>query len=96
MSRRTLGGNARPVTRAEEGHLFERLWRRRIYEKFKSWRTVTLRLGNGDLLTSRNLDQKAKGPDLTLDVEAKTEAAGRRTANKIVKELRNMKRADPL
>jgi hypothetical protein len=55
-----------------------------------------MRLGNGDLLTSRTLEKKAKGPDLTLDVEAKTEAAGRRTANRIIKELKGMKRGDAL
>ena len=59
---RPWGDNFRKLTRSEEGHVFERIWRRKLYEKFKTWKTVTMRLGNGDLLTSRNLDQKAKGP----------------------------------
>ena len=96
MSRRNLGDNQKNVTRSEAGHIFGRLWRGRIYEKFRTWKTVTMRLGNGDLLTRENLNQKSKGMDLLIDVEAKNDAAGKRTANKIIKSLQEMKRGDDL
>lgn len=91
MARRSVGHNSNKLTRAEEGHEFERLWRRRIFERFKAWKSVTMRLGNGDLLTKKNLTQKAKGVDLIIDVEAASLAAGRRTANQIIKHMREMK-----
>ena len=93
MARRSIGHNSVNLSRAEEGHKFERLWRQRIYEKFKTWKSVTMRLGNGDLLTSKNLNQKAKGPDLIIDVDVKNDAAGRRMANKIIKTLKETKTA---
>lgn len=93
MAKRSIGHNSAGPSRSEEGHIFERMWRRRIYDKFRNWKTVTMRLGNGDLLTKKNLDQQARGPDLLIDVDAKTDAAGRRIANKIIQSLRESKHA---
>ena len=92
MAKRPIGHNSN-LTRSEEGHIFERMWRRRIYDKFKNWKSVTMRLGNGDLLTKKNLDQQARGPDLLIDVDTKTDAAGRRVADKIIKVLKETKHA---
>jgi hypothetical protein len=81
--------------RSQEGHAFEHAWRRRIFEKFKTWKSVTMRIGKQQyLLTEENIDSKAKGVDLLIDVKAKNAAAGRRTANKIIKSLQEMNRAD--
>lgn len=91
MSWRTLGKNSRNSSRAEDGHAFERLWRRRIFEKFKTWNSVTMRLGNGELLTSRNLDQKSRGMDMIVDIDAKSLAAGRRISNQVIKALKDAK-----
>jgi hypothetical protein len=92
---RPWGDNFRKPTRSEEGHEFEHLWRRRIYEKFKNWKSVTMRIGKQQyLLTAQNVDSKAKGVDLLIDVKAKNAAAGRRAANKIIKTLQEMNGAD--
>ena len=90
MTRPAWGDNFKKISRSEEGHIFERVWRKKIFEKLKTWRSVTMRLGNGDLLTSQNLEQKSKGADLLIDVKAKNRAAGRRMANKIIKTIEDI------
>ncbi|MEQ1694335.1 MAG: hypothetical protein ABL901_00705 [Hyphomicrobiaceae bacterium] len=88
---KSFGHNSGKLTRAEEGHAFENMWRRRMFEKFKTWKSVTMRLGNGDRLTSKNLDQQARGPDLLIDLNTKDDASGRRMANKVIKAIREAK-----
>jgi hypothetical protein len=77
--------------RAESGRDFERTWRARIYESFKTWKTVTIRFGNGVRVTQQNLDKTARGPDLFIDVEAKNKKAAKTIQTKVVAKIKSVK-----